>query len=142
MKIAIVSGYYNPLHLGHIKMMQSAKELADYLICIVNNDKQQIIKKGKVIMGENERFEIIQSIKYVNEAIISIDEDKTVCKTLKQIANKYPNDELIFCNGGDRKDLESIPEANLGINIKFEFGIGGFNKINSSSNINELNKKS
>ncbi len=140
MKIGIVSGYFNPIHLGHIKYIQDAKSRCDHLIVIINNDIQQIIKKGKIIMNELERIDIIKELRSVDETILAMDEDKTVCETLKYLRNKYPKDEIIFFNGGDRKDLDSIPESKLNINIAFEFAIGGNEKINSSSNINNLNQ--
>ena len=143
MKTAIVSGYFNPLHLGHLNMIKDASSFSDKLIIIVNNDIQQVLKKGKIIMDENERFEIVSAIKYVDEAIISIDKDATVRESLKLIGEKYPNDELIFCNGGDRNSVKEIPEGEIcnKYNIELKFGVGGDFKQNSSSNINQLNQK-
>jgi len=148
MIISIVSGYFNPFHLGHLRMIQSAKPFSDKLIVIVNNDKQQILKKGKIIMDEEERVEILKAFKDVDEVVLSIDEDATVCKTLELIGNKYPHDKKIFCNGGDRKDLNTIPEGNICLekDIELKFNIGEDfksdpNKIISSSKINKLRGK-
>ncbi|OGY47853.1 MAG: glycerol-3-phosphate cytidylyltransferase, partial [Candidatus Buchananbacteria bacterium RIFCSPHIGHO2_02_FULL_38_8] len=99
-KIIIASGYFNPVHIGHIKLLKAAKKLGDFLVVVVNNDKQQMLKKGKIIMDENERMEIIKAIRYVDEVFLSIDEDKTQCKTLETLAEKYKDDKLIFANGG------------------------------------------
>ncbi|MBW2998967.1 adenylyltransferase/cytidyltransferase family protein [Candidatus Woesearchaeota archaeon] len=137
-KITIVSGYFNPIHLGHVRYIQDAKSRGDYLIVIVNNDKQQLLKKGKIIMDENERLEIAKELRSADEAILSMDEDPSVCRTLELIRERNPVDDLYFCNGGDRPDMDSIPESKLNINLQFEFGVGGTDKINSSSNINNL----
>lgn len=143
MKISIVSGYFNPLHLGHLKMIQDAKSMGDKLVIIVNNDIQQEIKKGKIIMSENERYEIVKALRDVDDAILSIDEDSTVTKTLELVSKKYPEDELFFCNGGDRNACADIPEAEIckKYNIELKFGVGGDFKTNSSSNINQLSNK-
>lgn len=138
--IVIVSGYFNPVHVGHIKLLKSAKELGDYLIVVVNNDKQQMTKKGKIIMAENERLEIAKAIKYTDEALLSIDEDQTQCKTLEMLADKHKGDKIIFANGGDRDSKKAIPEDELceKNNIEMKFGVGGDDKPNSSSSINKL----
>ena len=145
MIISIVSGYFNPFHLGHLKMIQSAKSFCDKLIVIVNNDKQQILKKGKIIMDEEERVEILKAFRDVDEVILSIDEDPSVINTLESIAKKYLEDKLIFCNGGDRKDLNTIPEGDVckKYNIELKFNVGEDFKNNpkkeiSSSKINQL----
>ncbi len=139
-KIVIISGYFNPVHIGHIRLLKAAKEIGDYLVAVVNNDKQQLIKKGKIIMEENERLEIVKAICYVDETILSIDEDKTQCKTLEMIAKKYLGEKLIFANGGDRDSEKAIPETDIckRNNIEMIFGVGGNDKPNSSSNINKL----
>jgi len=107
---------------------------------IVNNDKQQMIKKGKIIMSQEERKEVVGSIRYVDEVIISVDEDKTQCKTLEMLAEKYKDGEIIFANGGDRDSEKAIPETDIckKHNIAMKFGVGGTDKPNSSSNINKL----
>jgi cytidyltransferase-like protein len=139
-KIIVASGYFNPIHIGHINLVREAKALGDYLIVIVNNDKQQMLKKGKIIMAEHERVEVVKAIKYVDEVVLSIDEDPTVKATLEMVAKKQGKNEIIFANGGDRKDPSLIPESAVcdTYNIRMEFGVGGNDKPNSSSNINKL----
>ncbi|MEK6890457.1 MAG: adenylyltransferase/cytidyltransferase family protein [Nanoarchaeota archaeon] len=83
--IVATSGYFDPLHIGHIQCLELAKKLGDKLIVIVNNDKQAALKKGKEFMPFKERVEIIKSIKWVDEVFPSIDEDRTVCKSLEAI---------------------------------------------------------
>lgn len=128
-KVVCVSGYFNPIHVGHIRMFKDAKALGDKLIVIINNDKQALMKKGKIILNENDRLEIVKSIKWVDDAVIAIDSDKTVCETLRKIK---PD---IFANGGDRIE-GNVPEdkicAELG--IKMIYNVGG-GKIDSSTDI-------
>ena len=126
--IVAVSGYFNPVHIGHIRMFKQARKLGDKLIVIVNNDKQVKLKGSVPFMDEKERIEIIKALKAVNEVILSIDKDKTVCKTLKLIK---PH---IFANGGDRNQ-KNIPEVDVckEINCKMIFNIGRGGKIQSSS---------
>lgn len=142
MKIVIVSGYFNPLHIGHIRMFQAARALGDVVVVIVNNDKQQFLKKGKIIMNEQERYEIVKSIKYVDEVWLANDTDGTVCQTLLSITNyaPYSGNELIFANGGDRDSTKQVPEADIckRAGIKMIFDCGGTEKLNSSTNINRL----
>jgi len=138
--IIVTSGYFNPIHIGHIRLLKEAKSSGELLVVIVNNDKQQMLKKGKIIMSENERMEVVQSIRYVDRAVLSIDNDPTVKATLEMVAKEYINDKIIFANGGDRKDPSLIPETPVceKYNINMIFGVGGNNKPNSSSNINKL----
>lgn len=102
MKIGIVSGYFNPVHLGHIEYINAAKNLCDKLIVIVNNDHQIKLKQSKPFMDERHRCFIMNSIKGVETAMISIDTDKSVCKTLRYIKNLYSTDDISFFNSGDR----------------------------------------
>jgi len=133
-KVVIVSGYFNPLHKGHLELFKTAREFSDdYLIVIVNSDLQRELKGSKEFQDENERLEIVKSIKYVSEARISQDLDKTQCETLRQIYNDYGKIwDLHFANGGDQ-DNKSIPESLVceKLGIKLIDGLG--DKIQSSS---------
>ena len=125
--IVAISGYFNPLHVGHLELIKKAKELGDYLVVIINNDKQVGLKGRIPFMDAYDRAEIIKAIRWVDEVFISIDNDLTVCKSLQKIK---PD---IFANGGDRKSLNDIPEADVckKLNIKLIDGCG--DKIRSSS---------
>lgn len=138
MKRVIVSGYFNPLHGGHLDMIEAAKALGDYLIVVVNNDKQQLLKKGKVILDEKNRLRLVDSLRIVDETVLSIDNDPPVIETLRMIAQKYPGDELIFANGGDRNSEKEIPETEVSneYGIELIFGVGGNSKSDSSTRIN------
>ncbi len=132
-KAIIVSGYFNPIHKGHIELFHNAKLHGDKLIVIVNNDKQRLLKGSKEFMLEKERLLILNELKVTDIVILSIDKDSTVCKTIEKVNNNYSNlYDLYFANGGDQ-DNKSIPEVstcnNLG--IKLLEGLG--DKIQSSS---------
>ena len=131
MKINVVSGYFDPIHDGHIEYFEKAKETADKLIVILNNDLQTSLKKGKPFMEEKVRKKIVEAIRYVDKVFLSIDTDRSVCATLEKIREKYPTDELIFVNGGDR-NVENIPEYILKDKINLKFSDGAGEKINSS----------
>ncbi len=132
MKIVAASGYFDPMHRGHIEYLKLSKELADKigakLVVILNNDKQLILKKGKPFMPLEDRKAILEAIKFVDEIFVSIDEDRSVCKSLEAVK---PD---IFAKGGDRFSSE-IPEAEtcrkLGIRIIDRLG----NKVQSSSEL-------
>ena len=132
MKISIVSGGFDPIHSGHITYLKSAKNISNYLIVALNSDKWLIDKKKKVFMPFEERMNILINIECVDEVIGFEDDDEGSCiNALNKIKEKFPNDELVFCNGGDRNE-NNIPEMTLK-NISFEFGVGGNSKQNSSS---------
>jgi cytidyltransferase-like protein len=129
----IVSGYFNPLHKGHIEYFHLAKSNGDKLFVIINNDQQRELKKSKKFMLEDERVLIINELAISDKAILSIDKDRTVCKTLKEIHRTYNEKfDLYFANGGDQNN-DSIPESNvckdLGIKLIDQLG----SKIQSSS---------
>ena len=128
----IASGYFNPLHKGHIEYFHMAKSYGDYLLVIVNNDHQRELKGSTKFMDENERKLIIDELQIVDKAILSIDLDSTVCKTLADIKEKYHDSfEIFFTNGGDQNN-ESIPEKDIcKNNIELIDGLGS--KIQSSS---------
>ena len=132
-KAIIVSGYFNPLHKGHLELFQKAKASGDELWVIVNSDFQRELKGSKEFMDENERLIIVSAIGIVDKALISIDTDKTQCATLADLANKYSNEyELFFANGGDQNN-DSIPEVPVckEKGIRLLEGLG--DKIQSSS---------
>lgn len=137
MKVVIVSGYFNPLHGGHIDMVEAAKKMGDKLIVIVGNDAQQMMKKGKIILDEKNRLRLMRALRDVDEVTLAIDKDPTVIETLKMIAKNYPGDKLIFANGGDRDSEKAIPEAGVcheySIEMRFDAGAG---KPDSSTRIN------
>ena len=134
MIVVSASGYFDPLHVGHIEYLELAKKLGDKLIVIINSDAQAKLKKGKSFMKQEDRAKIISSLTCVDEVFISIDKDKTQCKSLEFIK---PN---IFANGGDRNNYE-IPESNIckKLNIQIIDGLG--KKIRSSSDFTGLKKK-
>ena len=132
-KAIIVSGYFNPLHKGHLELFEKAKASGDELWVIVNSDLQRELKGSKEFMDENERLIIVEAIKYVNKVLISIDKDKTQCETLGYLADEFgTNYNLFFANGGDQNN-ESITEVSVckKYGIKLIEGLG--TKIQSSS---------
>ena len=132
-KAIIVSGYFNPLHKGHLELFEIAKASGDQLWVIVNSDLQRELKGSKEFMDENERLIIVNAIGIVDKALISIDKDKTQCAALADLAEQYSNQyEFFFANGGDQNN-DSIPE----VQVCIEKGIGLLeglgDKIQSSS---------
>jgi len=132
-KAIIVSGYFNPIHKGHLEYFNNAKAMADQLFVIVNNDHQRELKGSKEFQDENERMLIVSNIKAVDKAILSIDTDRTVCATIKMIADQFGKEfELGFANGGDQNN-DTIPERAVceEMNVALIDGLG--DKIQSSS---------
>ena len=136
-KTAIVSGYFDPLHIGHIEYFKLAKELADELVVIVNNREQCLLKKSDEFMDERDRLEIVYHLDMVDEVLISTDKDKTVCKSLEMVAQFKPYNDLVFCNGGDR-DASNSPEVKVCSKLGIEFQQGLGKKIRSSSEMTGL----
>ena len=128
-----VSGYFDPIHIGHLEYLRMAKELGDSLVVIVNNNYQCKLKKGKHFMDENDRVEIVKALRFVDEVFLSVDNDRTVCKSLEEIK---PD---IFANGGDRATSE-VPETPVckKFNIRMVDGLG--DKIRSSSSLTGLSE--
>ena len=137
MKVIVASGYFDPIHVGHLEYLEKSKMLGDKLIVIVNTDDQCRLKKGEPFMPEQDRLKIVEALSCVDKAILSVDDDMSVCKTLtllsQEVFNGVPD---VFANGGDRKE-EEIPEASVcrDLNIEMVDGLG--NKIRSSSEIVE-----
>ncbi|MCK5061525.1 adenylyltransferase/cytidyltransferase family protein [Candidatus Parcubacteria bacterium] len=125
-KVVAVSGYFNPMHIGHLEMLEKAKKLGDYLVVILNSDYQVGLKGRVPFMPEKDRKKIVEAIRYVDEVFLSIDKDRSICESLRQVK---PD---IFANGGDRHQGE-IPEASVcqELGIKMVDGMG--EKIRSSS---------
>ena len=129
----IVSGYFSPIHKGHIEYFNNAKALVDELFVIVNNDYQRALKGSKEFQQEAERVFIVSNIKSVDHSILSIDGDRTVCKTIEKIALDFSSEyELRFANGGDQNN-NTIPERSIcdQMGITLVDGLG--DKIQSSS---------
>ncbi len=132
-KAVIVSGYFNPIHKGHLEYFNNSRALADELFVIVNNDAQRALKGSKEFQNQEERMIIVSNIKAVDKAILSVDEDRTVCATLKKIAQEYGGEyKLSFANGGDQNN-DTIPERPVceEMGISLIDGLG--EKIQSSS---------
>ena len=143
--IVLVTGGFDPIHSGHIKLFKNAAELGKKLIVGINSDQWLIRKKGFYFLPFKERNIIAQSLKNVDETIHWDDKDNTAIGAIKILLNNLTDGEnIIFANGGDR-NISNVPEIDFYRNnnkIKFEFGVGGSNKTNSSSKIiNQLYKK-
>ena len=132
-KAVIVSGYFNPIHKGHIEYFQNAKANGDKLFVIVNSDYQRALKGSKEFQKEDERVFIVSNIKSVDKVFLSIDKDRTVCETIRFIHQQLFADlELAFANGGDQNN-DSIPEVPVCQELGIELIDGLGDKIQSSS---------
>ena len=133
-KYYIVSGGFDPIHEGHIAMIVASAKQSDGVIVLANSDDWLCRKKGKNFYAFNTRRVILQNIKGVIDVIAFDDSDNSACDGIRKARKKYPNDELVFANGGDRTkdnipEMPTCRECNVGI----VFGVGGENKANSSS---------
>ena len=133
MKVVIVSGFFNPLHGGHLDYLEGAAKMGDRLVVIVNNDNQQLLKKGKIMLA----------LRNVDDVILAVDKEPPVIETLKLVADKYKEEELIFANGGDRSSDKVVPETEIchKLGIEMKFGVGGVEKADSSTRINQATNK-
>ena len=130
-KIVVVSGGFDPIHSGHIKLIKAAKLLGDMLIVGINSDEWLACKKGRAFMPWQERLCILNNLSSVDEVYTFDDEDGTACHLLQQVRAHYPDSQIVFANGGDRTK-DNIPEMSVD-GVEFVFGVGGANKANSSS---------
>ena len=141
MRVVLISGYFNPLHTGHLDYIKAASELGDKLVVIVNNDKQVELKGSIPFMTEEDRMRIVSAIKGVDRTVLSIDKDESVVNTLKSIYNEYAIDyffdSMTFANGGDRTKGNS-PEEKYCIwrKISTAYNVGGEKTQSSSKLIN------
>ena len=112
-KAVIVSGYFNPIHKGHLELFEKSKALGDMLIVIVNSDLQRFLKGSKEFQKEDERLLIVKAIRYVDFAMVSIDQDRTQIESIKEIHSIFSETHnLAFANGGDQNN-DTIPEARI-----------------------------
>lgn len=121
-------------------MIEEAATMGDKLVVIVNNDIQQMMKKGKIILDEQNRMRLMGALRDVDDVVLSVDtKDTTQVETLPVVAKKYAGDELIFANGGDRSSGKVVPETEVcqEYGIKMAFGVGGDEKHDSSTRINQ-----
>jgi cytidyltransferase-like protein len=132
-KAIIVSGYFNPVHKGHIEYFQNAKQNGDELFVIVNSDIQRALKGSKEFQDEKERVFIVESLRLVDKCFLSIDLDRTVVESIKMIFNQFDNEyQLAFANGGDQNN-DTIPERPICEELGIELLDGLGRKIQSSS---------
>jgi glycerol-3-phosphate cytidylyltransferase/D-beta-D-heptose 7-phosphate kinase/D-beta-D-heptose 1-phosphate adenosyltransferase len=139
-RASIVSGYFGPLHQGHLDLFEEARALTGYLVVIVNNDAQQQLKKGRVIQGEAARARIVAALRCVDDVVVAVDEGPGIERTFDVVRAAYPDTELVFCNGGDRRPEEdALPEAERASaernRITLRYGVGGVDKADSSTRI-------
>ena len=138
MRVGIVSGYFNPIHTGHLDYLEGARQECDMLYVIVNNDHQVALKGSKQFMDDNARLRIVNALSCVDKAMVSVDKDGTVVRSIAQIHKRYADDPFMtgiyFMNGGDRKE-GNVPEYEVceKLNIEMRFGVGGSDKPQSSS---------
>jgi cytidyltransferase-like protein len=132
-KIVLITGGFDPLHSGHIAYFKAAKALGDILVVGVNSDAWLTRKKGSPFMPYKERAEIVRNIVGVDFVVEFNDADGSAKHAIRMVRASYPQDSIIFANGGDRTN-DNIPEMDIADdNLEFVFGVGGFNKANSSS---------
>ena len=134
---ALVSGGFDPVHIGHLKMFQDAKKLSSDVILLLNNDKWLTEKKGKPFMNEIQRKEILSEFKSISKVIIQKSSDKSSSLAIEEFVKNNPTKNICYCNGGDRSNIENIRETEIckKLGVILEFGVGGEEKIESSSQL-------
>ena len=136
--LVVVSGYFGPIHVGHLDYIEAGARLGDELLVIVNNNRQQELKKGRVVIDEADRLRIVSALAVVDHAMLAVDDDGTVCASLEAVARRFPDHVLVFGNGGDRV-ADNVPESEVceryGIEMVFE--VGGAEKADSSTRLIE-----
>ncbi|MCF7860010.1 adenylyltransferase/cytidyltransferase family protein [Patescibacteria group bacterium] len=127
--VVAVSGYFNPLHVGHLDVIEQAKKLGDKLVVIINNDYQVKLKGSVPFMSLRDRVRIINALREVDSVFVSLDRDKTVCRSLAKLR---PD---IFANGGDRHSIGDVPEYDVCQKYKIKMVDGLGKKIRASSTL-------
>lgn len=130
-RVVLVTGGFDPLHSGHIEYFKAAKALGNILVVGVNSDSWLERKKGRAFLPSTERIAIIQNLKMVDHCILFNDNDGSAIEAIKNVKMMYPNSQVVFANGGDRT-AKNIPEMTCK-DVEFVFGVGGADKLNSSS---------
>ena len=138
-RASIVSGYFNPFHQGHLDLFEQARARTGYLVVVVNNDAQQLLKKGRIIQAEDVRTRIVAALRVVDDAVLAVESGPGIDKTFDLIRARYPETELEFCNGGDRSLAANLPPAEREAadrnRIELVYGVGGEHKADSSTRI-------
>ena len=139
-RVVVVSGYFNPLHAGHVRMMVEAAALGDHLVAVVNNDDQQLLKKGRIIIPLDQRLEVVRALRVVDLALAALDADPSIGGTLRLVRDLFPSADLVFANGGDRSSSTEIAESDVcaELGISLVFAVGGDEKLDSSTRITAM----
>ena len=136
---ALVSGGFDPVHVGHLRMFQDAKKLSDKVIVLLNNDDWLIKKKGKPFMNQTQRKEILEEFESISQVIIQKSSEESSSFAIEEFAKNNKKKSICYCNGGDRNNTENIREAVIckKLDIDLVFGVGGDEKIESSSKLSK-----
>jgi glycerol-3-phosphate cytidylyltransferase/D-beta-D-heptose 7-phosphate kinase/D-beta-D-heptose 1-phosphate adenosyltransferase len=138
-RASIVSGYFNPFHHGHLDLFEQARQRTGYLVVIVNNDAQQLLKKGRIIQPADVRVRIVAALRAVDDVVLALEDGPGIDETFDEIRRLYPGTRLEFCNGGDRSLARSLPDAEREAarrnDIELVYGVGGESKADSSTRI-------
>jgi cytidyltransferase-like protein len=136
--VVVCSGFFNPLHIGHLSMFAAAARLGTHLVVVVNNDEQQMRKKGRIIQRCEDRLAVVRELRMVHTAFTAVDRDDTVGATLRLLRSLYGPGRMIFANGGDRSDVTACRELAVcqELGIECVGGVGGSDKRHSSTAIN------
>jgi glycerol-3-phosphate cytidylyltransferase/D-beta-D-heptose 7-phosphate kinase/D-beta-D-heptose 1-phosphate adenosyltransferase len=141
-RASIVSGYFGPLHDGHLDLFEAARARTGHLIVIVNNDQQQVLKKGRMIQPAAVRHRLVTALRCVDASYVAVEDGPAMDGSLDLVRADYPDTELEFCNGGDRSpDADTLPAEEVAAaqrnRITLVYGVGGTDKADSSTRIIE-----